>query len=31
MMDQLKPGLLGKTVAADGRRIEFDFLNEQLL
>ena len=30
-MDQIKPGLFGKTVAADSRRIEFDFLNEQLL
>jgi len=30
-MDQIRPGLFGKAVAADSRRIEFDFLNEQLL
>ncbi len=30
-MDQIKPGPFGKVVAADNRRIDFDFANEQLL
>jgi len=29
--EQIKPGMFGMAVAADARRIEFDFSNEQLL
>jgi len=31
MQDLIKPGLFGKTVHADNRRMDFDFGNEQLL
>lgn len=31
MKEQIKPGLFGKTVPVDGRRIEFDSKNEQVL
>ncbi len=30
-MDIIKPGLFGKSVPADNRRMDFDFLNEQAL
>lgn len=30
-MNQIKPGLFGKTVPADNRRVDFDFYNEQIL
>lgn len=30
-MKQLRPGLFGKNVAADSKRIDFDFYNEQLI